>query len=78
MWGDFQYYTGRGGAAPLLAVGFSPSGSEAIVFARWECGPACGHTVVTALRADSASSWRIADMLLLSSKKQPAAAVRAE
>jgi len=79
MWGDFQYYyQGAAGVLRFSPIGFSPSGKEAIVFARWECGPACGHTVVTALRADSASSWRIADMLLLSSKKQPAAAVRAE
>ena len=79
MWGDFQYYyQGAAGVLRFSPIGFSPSGKEAIVFARWECGPMCGHTVVTALRADSASSWRIADMLLLSSKKQPAAAVRAE
>jgi hypothetical protein len=79
MWGDFQYYyQGAAGVLRFSPIGFSPSGKEAIVFARWECGPACGHTVVTALRADSASSWRIADMLLLSSKKQPTAAVRAE
>jgi hypothetical protein len=79
MWGEFQYYyRGAAGVLRFSPIGFSPSGKEAIVFARWECGPACGHTVVTALRADSASSWRIADMLLLSSKKQPAAAVRAE
>jgi hypothetical protein len=79
MWGEFQYYyRGAAGVLRFSPIGFSPSGKEAVVFTRWECGPACGHTVVTALRADSASSWRIADMLLLSSKKQPAAAVRAE
>jgi hypothetical protein len=48
-----------------------------VVFSRWDCGPACGHTVVTALRADSAFTWRIADMLLLSSR-QPRVTVRAE
>ena len=70
MWGEFQYY--HRGAAGLLRfspVGFSSSGREAVVFTRWDCGPACGHTVVTALRADSASTWRIADMLLLSSRR---------
>ena len=70
MWGEFQYY--HRGAAGLLRfspVGFTPSGREAVVFTRWECGPACGHTVVTALRADSSSTWRIADMLLLSSRQ---------
>jgi hypothetical protein len=70
MWGEFQFY--HRGAAGLLRfspVGFSSSGREAVVFTRWDCGPACGHTVVTALRADSASTWRIADMLLLSSRR---------
>ena len=70
MWGEFQYY--HRGAAGLLRfspVGFSSSGREAVVFIRWDCGPACGHTVVTALRADSASTWRIADMLLLTSRR---------
>ena len=70
MWGEFQYY--HRGAAGLLRfspVGFSSSGREAVVFARWDCGPACGHTIVAALRADSGSTWRIADMLLLSSRK---------
>jgi len=79
MWGEFQYYyRGAAGVLRFSPIGFSPSGREAIVFARWECGPKCGHTMVTALRADSASSWRIADMLLLSSRKPPAAPVRAE
>jgi hypothetical protein len=78
MWGEFQHYNrGAAGVLRFSPIGFSPSGKEAIVFARWDCGPMCGHTIVTALRADSASSWRIADMLLLSSRK-PAAAVRAE
>jgi hypothetical protein len=77
MWGEFQYYNrGAAGVLRFSPIGFSPSGKEAVVYARWDCGPACGHTIVTALRADS-SSWRIADMLLLSSRK-PAATVRAE
>jgi hypothetical protein len=70
IWGEFQFY--HHGAAGLLRfspVGFSSSGREAVVFTRWDCGPACGHTIVTALRADSGSTWRIADMLLLSSRK---------
>ena len=78
MWGEFQYYNrGAAGVLRFSPIGFTPSGKEAIVFARWECGPSCGHTVVAALRADSASSWRIADMLLLSSRK-PSVTVRAE
>lgn len=78
MWGEFQYYNrGAAGVLRFSPIGFTPSGKEAIVFARWDCGPACGHTVVTALRADSGSSWRIADMLLLTSRKPPMT-VRAE
>jgi hypothetical protein len=77
MWGEFQYYNrGAAGVLRFSPIGFSPSGKEAVVYARWDCGPACGHTIVTALRADS-SSWRIADMLLLSSRKPPTT-VRAE
>ena len=77
MWGEFQYYNrGAAGVLRFSPIGFSPDGREAVVYARWDCGPACGHTIVTALRADS-SSWRIADMLLLSSRKPPAT-VRAE
>ena len=78
MWGEFQYYNrGAAGVLRFSPIGFSPSGKEAVVFARWECGPLCGHTIVAALRADTASSWRIADMLLLSSRK-PTATVRTE
>ena len=78
MWGEFQYYNrGAAGVLRFSPIGFTPSGKEAIVFARWECGPTCGHTVVAALRSDSTSSWRIADMLLLSSRK-PGVTVRAE
>jgi hypothetical protein len=78
MWGEFQYYNrGAAGVLRFSPIGFTPSGKEAVVFARWECGPMCGHTIVTALRADSAFSWQIADMLLLSSR-QPRVTVRAE
>ena len=77
MWGEFQYYNrGAAGVLRFSPIGFSPSGTEAVVYARWECGPACGHTIVTALRGDS-SSWKIADMLLLTSRKPPTT-VRAE
>ena len=70
-WGDFQFYhKGAAGVIRFSPVGFSPSGKEAVVFLDWECGPACGHTIVTALRADSSSTWHIADMLLLSSRQE--------
>lgn len=72
MWGEFQYYNrGAAGVLRFSPIGFSPSGQEAVVYSRWDCGPECGHTIVTALRADSLSSWRIADMLLLSSRRPP-------
>ena len=78
MWGEFQYYNrGAAGVLRFSPVGFTPSGNEAVVFARWDCGPACGHTMVAALRADSSSAWRIADMLLLSSRRAPMT-IRAE
>jgi hypothetical protein len=70
-WGDFQFYhKGAAGVIRFSPVGFSPSGKEAVVFLDWECGPACGHSIVTALRADSSSTWHIADMLLLSSRQE--------
>lgn len=70
FWGDFQYWhKGAAGVLRFSPVGFSASGRDAVVFLEWECGPVCGHTMVTALRADSASHWRIADMLLLSSRQ---------
>lgn len=69
-WGDFQFYhRGAAGILRFSPVGFNASRTGAVVFVNWLCGPACGHTVVTALRADSASGWRIADMLLLSSRR---------
>jgi hypothetical protein len=77
FWGDFQYWNkGAAGVLRFSPIGFSPSGREAVVFVDWECGPVCGHTVVTALRADSTSGWRIADMLLLSSRQGGTGAIR--
>ena len=70
FWGDFQFWhKGAAGVLRFSPVGFSASGRDAVVFLQWECGPVCGHTMVTVLRADSASHWRIADMLLLSSRQ---------
>ena len=69
-WGEFQYYhKGAGGVLRFSPIGFSPSRREAVVFLEWDCGPACGHDLVTALRVDSASTWHVADMLLLSSRQ---------
>jgi hypothetical protein len=71
-WGEFQYYhRGVAGVLRFSPIGFSQSGKEAVVFMDWECGPECGHTVVSAMRADSSSTWHVADMLLLSSRQAP-------
>ena len=55
------------GALRFSHVGFGRAGRLAMVFVDWRCGPACGHTVNVLLEATSDSTWRIADMLLLSS-----------
>ena len=55
------------GALQFSGVGFGQSGQTAIVFVDWRCGPECGHTLSVSLRATSDSTWRIGDMLLLSS-----------
>jgi hypothetical protein len=55
------------GALHFSGVGFGKSGQTAIVFVDWRCGPECGHTISVTLRATSDSTWRIGDMLLLSS-----------
>jgi hypothetical protein len=58
------------GALHFSGVGFGQSGQTAIVFVDWRCGPECGHTLSVALRATSDSTWRIGDMLLLSSQQK--------
>ena len=58
------------GALHFSGVGFGQSGQTAIVFVDWRCGPACGHTLSVALHATSDSTWRIGDMLLLSSMQK--------
>ena len=61
----------HGGASGFLwfsPIGFDSSRRSAIVFVDWQCGPSCGHTVAVALRAARADTWRIDDMLLISSR----------
>jgi len=61
----------HGGASGFLwfsPIGFDTPHRSAIVFVDWQCGPACGHTVAVALRTDEAGTWRIDDMLLISSR----------
>ncbi len=57
------------GALRISPVGFSPSGHDAIAFVDWRCGPTCGHTLGVSLTATSDSTWRVEEMLLLSSRK---------
>jgi hypothetical protein len=64
----------HGGASGFLwfsPIGFDPTRHSAIVYVDWQCGPACGHTVAVALRANDAGTWRIDDMLLISSRTPP-------
>ena len=58
------------GAVHFSPVGFSRTGRSALVYVDWRCGPACGHTLSVALEATSDSTWRIGDMLLLSSRQR--------
>jgi hypothetical protein len=55
------------GALHFSPVGFGKSGHTAIVYVDWRCGPSCGHALSVSLTAISDSTWRIDDMLLLSS-----------
>lgn len=64
----------HGGAAGFLwfsPIGFDAQRRSAVVFVDWRCGPACGHDVAVALRAAPGGSWRIEDMLLVSSRGAP-------
>ncbi len=61
----------HGGASGFLwfsPIGFDSLRRSAILFVDWQCGPACGHTLAVALRAGQAGTWRIDDMLLISSR----------
>ena len=58
------------GAVRMSPVGFSRSGRTAVTFVDWRCGPSCGHTLGVALTSTSDSSWAIAEMLLVSSRKK--------
>jgi hypothetical protein len=58
------------GAVRMSPVGFSRSGRTAVTFVDWRCGPSCGHTLGVALTATSDSSWAIAEMLLVKSRRK--------
>jgi hypothetical protein len=58
------------GALHFSNVGFGRSGQTAIVFVVWRCGPSCGHTLSVSLQATGDTTWRIGDMLLLSSQQR--------
>ncbi|HVA58329.1 MAG: hypothetical protein WBQ26_10270 [Gemmatimonadaceae bacterium] len=68
-WKAFKEH--HGGASGFLwfsPVGFDARRQSAVVFVDWRCGPLCGHTVTIALHATADGAWRIADMLLVSSR----------
>lgn len=70
-WARFRAtHADAAGAVRMSPVGFSRSGRTAVAFVDWRCGPTCGHTVGVALTATSDTSWRVADMLLLSSRQR--------
>ncbi len=72
------FKAGHGGASGFVwfsPIGFNARGNRALVFVDWQCGPACGHTVTVSLDAKADGGWRIADMLLVSSRaRRPGAA----
>jgi hypothetical protein len=69
-WSRFRAaHADAAGAVRMSPVGFSRSGRTAVAFVDWRCGPTCGHTVGVALTATSDTSWAIADMLLVSSRR---------
>lgn len=63
-----EAHGGASGFVWFSPIGFNPQRNRALVFVDWQCGPACGHTVAVALDAKPAGGWRIADMLLVSSR----------
>jgi hypothetical protein len=69
QWSAFRKrYEGAAGVLRFSPVGVDSSGRGAIVSVRWLCGPTCDHTLAVALRADSLSQWRIADLMLIPSR----------
>jgi hypothetical protein len=70
-WARFRAtHADAAGAVRMSPVGFSRTGRTAVAFVDWRCGPTCGHTVGVALTATSDTSWAIADMLLVSSRRR--------
>ncbi len=62
----------HGGAAGFVwfsPIGFNARRNRALVFVDWQCGPTCGHTVAVSLDTRPDGAWRIADMLLVSSRE---------
>ena len=70
QWVTFRdNHDGAAGFLRFSPVGFDDAKHSAIVYVQWECGPSCGHTLSASLTLDPASSqWRIADLMLISSK----------
>lgn len=71
-WSAFRDANGYAvGAVRFSPVGFGQSGKTALVSVEWRCGPTCGHSLSAALVATSDSTWRIDDMVLVSSLQRP-------
>ena len=70
-WASFRDANGYAvGAVRFSSVGFGASGKTALVAVEWRCGPTCGHTLSAALIATSDSTWRIDNMVLISSMQR--------
>lgn len=74
-WDDYDVWTafreehrGAAGFVRFSPVGFGRSGRTALVLVEWRCGPTCGHLTAVSLAATD-GGWRIADMLLVASRR---------
>lgn len=69
-WRSFRERTGgAAGVVRFSPVGFADSGRRALVYVDWRCGPTCGHTLGASLAANADGTWRIAEVILLSSRR---------
>lgn len=64
-----EAHGGASGFVWFSPIGFDSGRDRALVYVDWQCGPRCGHTVTVALHA-TPGGWRIADMLLVSSRER--------
>jgi hypothetical protein len=43
--------------------------AAALVYVEWRCGPTCGHTLGASLTAAADGTWRLGEIILLSSRR---------